>query len=71
MEKEKAEQYNSETKDGLNKENEDTQSSTKDDAIDNKKTPEDKITDLEEKLVRQYAEMENQRRRYEKEKEDA
>jgi len=71
MEKEKAEQYNSETKDGLNKENEDTQSSAKDDAIDNKKTPEDKITDLEEKLVRQYAEMENQRRRYEKEKEDA
>ena len=71
MEKEKAEQYNSETKDGLNKENEDTQSSTKDDAIDNKKTPEDKIADLEEKLVRQYAEMENQRRRYEKEKEDA
>ena len=71
MEKEKAEQYNSETKDGLNKENEDTQSSAKDDAIDNKKTPEDKIADLEEKLVRQYAEMENQRRRYEKEKEDA
>ena len=71
MEKEKAEQYNSETKDGLNKENEDTQSSAKDDAIDNKKTPEDKIADLEEKLVRQYAEMENQRRRYEKEKDDA
>ena len=71
MEKEKAEQYNSETKDGLNKENEDAQSSAKDDAIDNKKTPEDKIADLEEKLVRQYAEMENQRRRYEKEKEDA
>tara|TARA_B100001121_G_scaffold231606_1_gene204837 strand:- start:36 stop:665 length:630 start_codon:yes stop_codon:yes gene_type:complete len=73
MEKEKAEeQYNSETKDVSNKEKEDTiQSSPNDDASDNKKTPEDKITDLEEKLVRQYAEMENQRRRYEKEKDDA
>ena len=35
------------------------------------KTPEEKITELEEKIVRQYAEMENQRRRYDKEKEDA
>ena len=34
-------------------------------------TPETKIAKLEEKLVRQYAEMENQRRRYEKEKDDA
>ena len=33
--------------------------------------PEAKIVELEEKLVRQYAEMENQRRRYEKEREDA
>ena len=30
-----------------------------------------KISELEEKIVRQYAEMENQRRRYEKEKDDA
>ena len=35
------------------------------------KSPEDKIVELEEKIVRQYAEMENRRRRYEKEKEDA
>ncbi len=35
------------------------------------KTPEEKIADLEDKIVRQYAEMENQRRRYEKEKDDA
>ena len=34
-------------------------------------TPEEKIIDLEDKLSRAYAEMENQRRRYEKEKEDA
>ncbi len=32
---------------------------------------EDKIKELEDKLVRSYAEMENQRRRYEKEKDDA
>ena len=37
----------------------------------NKLSPEEKIKDLEDKLARAYAEMENQRRRYEKEKEDA
>ena len=37
----------------------------------NEKSFEQKIAELEEKLIRQYAEMENQRRRYEKEKEDA
>ena len=35
------------------------------------KSNEDKILELEEKIVRQYAEMENQRRRYEKERDDA
>ena len=34
-------------------------------------SPEDKIKDLEDKLTRAYAEMENQRRRFEKEKDDA
>ena len=34
-------------------------------------TPEDKIKELEEKLTRTLAEMENQRRRFEKEKDDA
>jgi len=33
--------------------------------------PEEKITELEDKLARTFAEMENQRRRFEKEKEDA
>ena len=33
--------------------------------------PEDKIIELEDKLTRAFAEMENQRRRFEKEKEDA
>ena len=36
-----------------------------------KLTPEDKIKELEEKLTRTLAEMENQRRRFEKEKDDA
>ncbi len=34
-------------------------------------SPEEKIKDLEDKVTRALAEMENQRRRYEKEKEDA
>jgi len=34
-------------------------------------TPEERIKELEEKLVRTFAEMENQRRRFEKEREDA
>ena len=34
-------------------------------------TPEKKIIELEDKLARAFAEMENQRRRFEKEKEDA
>ena len=40
---------------------------------ENKKklTPDEKILELEDKLARTFAEMENQRRRFEKEKEDA
>ncbi len=34
-------------------------------------TPEEQIKELEDKLTRTFAEMENQRRRFEKEKEDA
>ena len=34
-------------------------------------TPEEKILQLEDKLIRAFAEMENQRRRFEKEREDA
>ena len=36
-----------------------------------KESPEEKILKLEDKLARTFAEMENQRRRFEKEKEDA
>jgi len=35
------------------------------------KTPEEKILELEDKITRTFAEMENQRRRFEKEKEEA
>jgi molecular chaperone GrpE len=34
-------------------------------------SPEEKIKELDDKLIRTFAEMENQRRRFEKEKEDA
>tara|TARA_B100000767_G_scaffold248922_1_gene250170 strand:- start:150 stop:791 length:642 start_codon:yes stop_codon:yes gene_type:complete len=37
----------------------------------NEITPEEKILELEDKLARTFAEMENQRRRFEKEKDDA
>ena len=43
-----------------------------DNAFENKDLkPEDKIKELEDKLARAYAEIENQRRRYEKEKNEA
>ena len=44
---------------------------TKDSSKKNELSPEDKIKDLEDKLIRAYAEMENQRRRFEKEKDEA
>ena len=43
----------------------------KDGAETKELTPEEKIAELEDKLTRTYAEMENQRRRYDKEKDDA
>merc|ERR1712093_250676 len=52
-----------------------TESSEESKNSDNKNesniSPEDKIKELEDKLARTLAEMENQRRRYEKEKDDA
>ena len=48
---------------------------SEDQKIDDKKldvkSPEEKILELEDKLTRTFAEMENQRRRFEKEKEEA
>jgi molecular chaperone GrpE len=43
----------------------------KDKIEDKEITPEEKIIELEDKLTRTFAEMENQRRRFEKEKEEA
>ena len=77
MEKEQKENIQ---KDNLDKQ-ENNQSSKSQDQTDdhNKKeedekkelTPEEKILQLEDKLARTFAEMENQRRRFEKEKEEA
>ena len=49
----------------------DKEENTKSKEKEKELTPEEKIIDLEDKLSRAYAEMENQRRRYEKEKDDA
>ena len=63
------------------KENESLKKSDNNDEVDKNANPEnnkidetsteDKILELEDKLARTFAEMENQRRRFEKEKEDA
>ena len=50
--------------------NEDKDFQTKEENIE-KLSPEEEIEQLKDKLARTFAEMENQRRRYEKEKEDA
>ncbi len=44
---------------------------TKEETKEKELSPEEKIKELEDKLARTFAEMENQRRRFEKEKEDA
>jgi molecular chaperone GrpE len=57
------------------KNKEDTQTNNQAKAEESNKekeiSPEEKISELEDKLARTFAEMENQRRRFEKEKEDA
>ena len=72
MEKEKTEdQINPKTEEAAQKEENQEDLPTNKEKNIQDKTPEEKIAVLEEKIVRQYAEMENQRRRYEKEKDDA
>ena len=58
-----------ENKEDLNKENKDKSENKKTEA---KKeiSPGEKIIELEDKLTRSFAELENQRRRFEKEKEE-
>ena len=55
----------------LNSENKDIKDNSKKEEKKEELSPEEKIRELEDKLARSYAEMENQRRRYEKEKDDA
>ena len=72
MEKEKTEEHQNIDMDNSPKDDDKIQeSSVEQQKISEEKSLEAKITDLEEKIIRQYAEMENQRRRYEKEKDDA
>ena len=70
MEKEQ----NSKTEENISKQKKSSESSENNKELKEKEvklSPEDKIKELEEKLARTLAEMENQRRRFEKEKDDA
>ena len=72
MEKEKPEDQTVSDSEKANTKDENTSSNTDTNETDiEAQTPETKIAELEEKIIRQYAEMENQRRRYEKERDDA
>ena len=81
MEKEQeqySEKNNVSTEENVNNENKNKSSpelSEKDvpaqEEIEKELSPEEKLKELEDKLARTFAEMENQRRRFEKEKEDA
>ena len=75
MEKEETNNQNQNTENLNPEENsqhkEDTISQSKTTDVEKELSPEDKIAELEDKLARAFAEMENQRRRFEKEKEDA
>ena len=70
MEKEQ----NSKTEENISKQKKSSGSSENNKELKEKEvklSPEDKIKELEEKMTRTLAEMENQRRRFEKEKDDA
>ena len=70
MEKEQ----NSKTEENISKQKKSSESSENNKELKEKEvklSPEDKIKELEEKMTRTLAEMENQRRRFEKEKDDA
>ena len=80
MEKEQntnSDKQNKEAEDKINEEqNNDAQTDNSENSKDDKKeikelTPEERIVELEDKVARTFAEMENQRRRFEKEKDDA
>tara|TARA_Y100000816_G_scaffold230195_1_gene175366 strand:+ start:821 stop:1459 length:639 start_codon:yes stop_codon:yes gene_type:complete len=64
---------NTKTEDKVNKEDNQIKSSENihKKKLDKELSPEEKVKELEDKLTRTFAEMENQRRRYEKEKDEA
>ena len=67
MEKEENQHDNSNNQEEI-RDNKNTEDKAK---TDENLNPEDKIKELEDRLARAYAEIENQRRRFEKEKDDA
>tara|TARA_Y100000768_G_scaffold329888_1_gene268369 strand:+ start:52 stop:678 length:627 start_codon:yes stop_codon:yes gene_type:complete len=67
MEKEENQHDNSNNQEEI-RDNKNTEDTAK---TDENLNPEDKIKELEDRLARAYAEIENQRRRFEKEKDDA
>ena len=69
-ENKKPEEENSKSNENLQSENK-QEINQKSEEQTKELTPEEKITELEDKVVRTFAEMENQRRRFEKEKLDA
>ena len=77
MEKEENLSQEAKTEDHSNKSSEDEKqkedvlSKQNEEEVKKEISPEDKIKELEDKLTRTFAEMENQRRRFEKEKNDA
>ena len=56
---------------GTEQQSQDKQEESKSVEEEKELSPEEKIKELEDKLARTFAEMENQRRRFEKEKDDA
>ena len=71
MEKEKTEdQTNSSPEESQEEEIQQVDTRTEQNNLE-ETSPDEKIAELQEKIVRLYAEMENQRRRYEREKDDA
>jgi molecular chaperone GrpE len=72
MEKEQEQKpLNDNESSNISTENDEVTEQTEVKTKEEEKTSEEKIRELEDKLVRTFAEMENQRRRFEKEKEDA
>ena len=74
MEKDQNENLNKnleDTKDQENSDNKEADSNEENNNTEEPKSAEERILELEDKITRTFAEMENQRRRFEKEKEEA